>query len=187
MNKNLRIHYLFPHLGMDPLVWAKWIVCAFIFLFLPNYGSAQFIRIDIDIPAKTGVSDMETTDLNWSSTDSHSQQLLEGSYALTLSSSENLQVIAILNHSEYLINDAGSAIPLSAVLAFRNDGQNKPPREKASDQVEFPMSNSGLLIENMKDEPQVLNAHIMVFTSIDKPAISSSIYQGDIRLTIEYN
>ena len=169
------------------LNWVNIVTCALFFVLLPFTANAQFIKIDIDIPAKTGVSDMESSEQNWQSNLSQNLQEMDGTYALTISSAENLQVIATLKHSEYLINAAGSGVKLTAVLAYRNDGKNKPPKANASDRAEFPMSNSGLLIDNMKDSPQVLNAYIVVYTTIERPKISGTTYTGDILLTIEYN
>jgi len=163
------------------------VTCVLVMILFPFKVNAQFIKIDIDIPAKTGISDMESSEQNWQSNVNQSLQEMDGTYALTISSVENLQVIATLKHSEYLINAAGSGVKLTAVLAYRNDGKNKPPKANASDRAEFPMSNSGLLIDNMKDSPQVLNAYIVVYTTIERPKISGTTYTGDILLTIEYN
>lgn len=156
-------------------------------LLFPFTANAQFIKIDIDIPAKTGVSDMETSGQTWQTDINQSQQELDGSYALTLSSAENLQVVAILKYSDYLINASGLGVKLTAVLAYRNDGKNRPTKANASDRAQFPMSNSGLLIDNMKDSPEVLNAYLMVYTTIERPKVSGTTYTGDILLTIEYN
>jgi len=176
------------HSISDPILsWVKVASYVLFMVLLPFTVNAQFIKIDIDIPAKTGVSDMETSEQSWQSNLNQNLQELEGSYALTISSAENLQVIATLKHSDYLINASGSGVKLTAVLAYSNDGKNKPPKENASDIASFPISNSGLLIDNMKDSPQVLNAYIIVYTTIEKPLISGTTYTGDIRLTIEYN
>lgn len=163
------------------------LTCALILALLPLNSYAQFIKIDIDIPAKTGVSDMEASEQNWQSNFNQNQQELEGTYALTISSAENLMVVATLKHSEFLINSSGSAVKLTAVLAYRNDGKNKPPKANASDSAEFPMSNSGLLIDDMKDSPQVLSAYLVVYTTIERPKSNGTTYFGDMLLTIEYN
>jgi len=165
----------------------RFVLCTLILVLFSMTANAQFLKIDIEIPAKTGVSDMETSESNWQSNLNQSQQLLDGAYSLTISSAENLQVLAILKHSDNLINASGSGVKLTAVLAFRNDGKNKPQKSNASDRAQFPMSNSGLLIDNMKDSPQVLNAYLMVYTTIERPKISGTTYTGDIQLTIEYN
>lgn len=162
-------------------------LCIVFIALYPFFTFAQFIKIDIEIPAKTGVSDMETTDFNWPVDDNQSQQELERSYSLTISSAENLQVLAILTHSDYLINESGSSVKLNAVLAYRNDGKNRPPKANATDRAQFPMSNSGLLIDNMKNSPEVLYAYLMVYTTIERPKRSGTTYEGDIKLTIEYN
>lgn len=170
--------------------WKNWLRITLCILFIGMFSSitnAQFIRIDIDIPAKTGVSDMEASSQNWTLDLNQSQQVLEGTYALTISSAENLQVLATLKHSEYLINEAGDAVKFSAVLAYRNDGKNKPTRANASNDAAFPMSNSGLLINYMKDLPEVLYAYLMVYTTIDRPKNSGTTYMGDLKLIIEYN
>jgi len=72
-------------------------------------------------------------------------------------------------------------------LAYRNDGQDKPKKVISSDVVVFPMSDSGLLIDYMKDSPQLLQAYLMVFTTLERPVSNNEIYTGDIVLTIEYN
>ncbi len=169
--------------------WLNVTNCALV-LFLVMFSltaNAQFIKIDIDIPAKTGVSDMETSEQSWQNAINQSQQELDGTYALTLSSAENLQVLAILKHSDYLINASDLGVKLTAVLAYRNDGKNKPPKANARDRAQFSMSNSGLLIDNMKDSPGVLNAYLVVYTTIERPKVSGTTYIGDIILTIEYN
>jgi len=164
------------------------IILSLLFLgVFPLIATAQFIKIDIDIPAKTGVSDMETSEFNRPIDMNQNQLILEGAYSLTISSAENLQVLATLIHSEYLINEAGDAVKLSALLAYRNDGKNRPPRANASDRVAFPMSNSGLLIDQMKDSPDFLYAYLVVYTTIDRPKNSGTTYVGDLKLTIEYN
>ncbi len=169
------------------LNWMKVACYVLFFVLLPCTVNAQFIKIDIEIPAKTGVSDMEASQQNWQADASQTQAALDGTFALTISSAENLQVLATLKHSDYLINASGSGVKLTAVLAYRNDGKNKPPKANASDQVEFPMSNSGLLIDYMKDSPEVLNAYLMVYTTIERPKVSGTTYIGYILLTIEYN
>jgi hypothetical protein len=159
-------------------------------LFLLSFSfaaNAQFIKIDIEVPAKTGVSDLETSEQNRLQDLNKNKQELDGTYGLTISSVENLRILAILKHSDYLINASGTGVKLTATLAYKNDGKNKPVRANASDKAEFPISDSGLLIENMKDSPQVLNAYLMVYTSIERPVVSGSVYIGDILLTIEYN
>jgi len=186
--KQIKVNRATVHtVSEDILSWANVATCVLFLMLLPFTANAQFIKIDIDIPAKTGVSDMETSEQIWQPDLNQIQQELDGTFALTISSAENLQVIATLKHSEYLINASGFSVKLNAVLAFRNDGKNSPPKAKASDRVQFPMSNSGMLIDNMKDSPQVLNAYLMVYTTIERPKISGTTYTGDILLTIEYN
>ena len=168
----------------------NWRVLAFYLLVMivsPNNLSAQFININIDIPAKSGVSDLESSDMDWKSVVNSNRRELESTFTLTISSAENVQVMAILKHSDYLISPSGSAIKLNAALAYRNDGQDKPKKVISSDVVVFPMSDSGLLIDYMKDSPQLLQAYLMVFTTLERPVSNNEIYTGDIVLTIEYN
>lgn len=173
-----------------PVQWMNRMKLSLCILFvgvLPFIANAQFIKIDIDIPAKTGVSDMEASDFSRPLDNKQNQQELEATYSLTISSVENMQVLAKLKHSDYLINESGAKVKLDAVLAFRNDGKNKPPKANASDIVQFPMSNSCLLIDNMKNPPDVLYAYLMIYTTIERPKRSGSTYLGDLKLTIEYN
>jgi len=171
-------------------LYLSWWILAFFMLVMvvsPSNLAAQFININIDIPAKTGVSDLESSEMDWQSVLNNNRKEMEGSYALTISSAENVQVMAILKHSDYLISPSGSAIKLNAALAYRNDGQDKPKKVISSDVVVFPMSDSGLLIDYMKDSPQLLQAYLMVFTTLERPVSNNEIYTGDIVLTIEYN
>jgi hypothetical protein len=170
------------------LLRLKNVLTNLLFLVLFSFtANAQFIKIDIDVPAKTGVSDLETSDQSRNQDLNKNAQELDGTYGLTLSSAENLRILATLKHSDYLINASGIGVRLTATLAYKNDGKSRPVKANASDKVEFPISDSGLLIDNMKDNPQELTAYLMVFTSIEKPKISGSIYFGEILLTIEYN
>lgn len=169
------------------LSWMKVLTYVLFLTLLPVTTNAQFIKIDIEVPAKTGVSDLETSEQKWQLDLNKNKQELDGTYALTISSAENLRILATLKHSDYLINASGIGVKLNAVLAYKNDGKNKPTKANSSDKAEFSISDSGLLIENMKESPQVLNAFLMVYTSIERPKISGTIYTGDILLTIEYN
>jgi len=167
---------------------SRHVVTSLLFLLTISFATqAQFIKIDIEVPAKTGVSDLETSEQSWQQDPNKNQQELDNTYALTISSAENLRIFAILKHADYLINASGNGVRLTAELAYRNDGKNKPVRVNSSDKAEFPISDSGLLIENMKDDPQVLNAYLMVYTTIERPKLRGSTYIGDILLTIEYN
>lgn len=156
-------------------------------MFFPLMANAQFININIDIPTKTGVSEMETSEPIWKPNNDPVVRELESSYNLTLSSSENLLVMASLRHSDYLQNESGSLVKLEATLAYRNDGVNKLQRAGTNDLVIFPMSNSGLLIENMKGNHQNLNAFLMIFTTTEMPKEVKGLYTGEISLKIEYN
>ena len=169
------------------LNWRGLAFCMVVLFLSPSHLSAQFININIDIPAKSGVSELESSDMDWQSVMNNNQQQLEGTYTLTISSAENVQIMAILKHSDYLISASGAAIKLGTVLAYRNDGEKKSKIADSSDVAVFPMSNSGLLIDYMKDTPQLLKANLMVYTTIERPKLKNSIFTGDIVLTIEYN
>lgn len=167
----------------------RWIILAIMGLlisFYPFKAIAQFIKIDIDVPAKTGLSNMDPIVLNQQPNFNSGMQEFGGTFAITISSSENLYIIASLVHSDSLYNDLGATIKFNTTLSFRNDGSNKSPKNDSGQLAVFPMSDSGKLLENMNGSLQLLNAYIFINANTEQAKFSNTTYYGDIKLTIEY-
>jgi hypothetical protein len=73
-------------------------------------------------------------------------------------------------------------------MAWQNDGtQDEATAKPAKDNKSvFPLSNSGLLIENMKGAPAVLYAYIFLKGTAIIPKTATSPYEGQVHLIIEY-
>lgn len=155
-------------------------------LFTYN-ASAQFINVNIKIPTKIGLSEMEALKLNHQPSFGSEWQKFEGTYEMAIPSIENLQVLATLTHTDSLRNEFGSSINFSAKLAYRNDGISTPPKTYSGNSALFNISNCGLLIDNIKGSPPMLNAYVFIHVETGNPVISRSIYRGDINLAVEYN
>lgn len=162
-------------------------VASMLLAFLPCSLSAQFINIKIDIPPKTGMTNNVAFETDQDG-NSNSENGYEGRiFALGLSCVENLHILATLDNPGYLQNEEGKTIKLSSTLAFRNDGKSSLPKARFGNRVFFPMSNSDRLIDDMEDAPQQLNAYIFINTDTGVVPNSTSIFTGEIKLTIEYN
>lgn len=166
--------------------WRLGMLCV-LFLSVSIPSKAQFININVDVPPKTGLSNT-TSYVTVQGNDSNgNQQKIEEAFALALSCAENLVILATLHQPGFLRNKEGKTLPLSTSLSIQNDGSDRPPSTNVGNHVIFPISNSNLLIDNMIDEPQVLNAYIFIKTGTGLVPYSSSTYTGEIILTIEYN
>jgi len=149
-------------------------------------ATAQFIRINLDIPTKTGQTELVPFNFSLQS-DINGTQMLGGTSVLCISGAENLQVQATLSHSDFLRSEMGDALKLNASLAFRNDGISKPPGINTGQTATFPLSNSRLIIQSIKNYPDVLNAFIFIHATAELPPSTKYTYEGDINLKIEYN
>jgi len=150
-------------------------------------GHAQFITLKLDIPPKTGQTQIVPFEMNTTTDINTGQQTLYGTTVFCISGAENLFVLATLTHSDSIRNKMGNAVPFSAYMAYRNDGISKPTGIDANYQAFFPLSNSGRIIENIKNSPQVLNAFIFIYATAELPKITRSTYVGFIDFNIEYN
>lgn len=168
-------------------------------LWLSLGVQAQFIRIDLDIEPQTSLSESSNFDLllrpvdrtelpaEWISLFDKKKNFYRGHYFLQIRGNENFSVQARIRNSPALLSDRGESLPLMVQLAYRNDGTGLMPQETGGDYLFFPLSDSGLLIEHMKDSPQVLVASVFVQVTIAAPALTQHIYRGNIHLQLEYN
>ena len=163
------------------------ILILLLIVLLPFSGHAQFITLKLDIPAKTGQTEIVPFEMHSTTNTNTGQQTLNGTTVICISGAENFIVQAFLSHSDSLRNELGLAIPFSAYMAYRNDGNSKPPGTDANHQASFPLSNSGRIIENMKNSPQVLEAFIFIHARAALPKNTTSTYVGFINFKTEYN
>lgn len=164
-----------------------WIVVVLMLAVFPLSSSAQFIKIILEIPAKTGQTDLVPFHLSQKADINTGLQTLSGTCVLCINAAENLQVQATFTHSDSLRNETGQAIPVIANLSFRNDGKSQPPGKDAGHVASFPLSDCGRIIEYIKGNPQVLNAFLFLKVNATIPKGTTSVYTGDISLIIEYN
>ncbi|MDP1623558.1 MAG: hypothetical protein Q8M08_14600 [Bacteroidales bacterium] len=54
-------------------------------------------------------------------------------------------------------------------------------------QANFPLSNSGRIIENMTDRPAILKAHVFITVRSNVTPYTAAAYNGSIHIHIEYN
>ena len=165
----------------------SWAIIVLLIVLLPFSGHAQFITLKLDIPAKTGQTEIVPFEMHSTTNTNTGQQMLNGTTVICISGAENFIVQAFLSHSDSLRNEFGQAIPFYVSLAYRNDGISKPPGTEANHQASFPLSNSGRIIENMKNSPQVLEAFIFIHASAALPNVTTPTYVGFINFKIEYN
>ncbi len=153
----------------------------------PLRASAQYFRLSLEIPPKTGQTEANSFAFSQKSNINPAIESFGGNGLLCISSVENLQVLATLIHSDSLRNETGHAIPFIAKLAFRNDGQSQPPGTDAGNRASFPLSDCWRIIEYIEGHPQVLNAYIFIHVTASIPKFTKSAYSGVLNLIIEYN
>jgi hypothetical protein len=163
-------------------------------LLLPLFTHAQFIRLNFDIPPKAGLSEYIPFEAELSTDDKTGLQLLEGSTMFTISAAENLHVLVRARVSETFMNEDRESQPLAVVLDYRNDGQRPVQRNldnyqtgNTREKIYFPLSNSGLLINNIRGHPPLLQAWVIVCLSFGLPANTDITFRSNIHLEIEYN
>lgn len=138
------------------MLWATMGLCMALF---PFSVFAQYVAVRFNIPVKIGVSNIAPFQLSLKPADIHA---LAGTCVMCITGAENMQVLATLTSSDSIRNEQGHALPFTADLAFRNDGQSQPPGRDAGYRAFFPLSNSGRIADNKKDLSQVLNAYLFI-------------------------
>jgi len=185
----------FPFGGLrDDAAYCRWHLLLLVpLLILSLFANAQFIRLNIDIPPKTGLGEYEPFEMELLTDDSGLQKLA-GSTMFSISAAENLHVLVQARVSEPLLNSDQHSLPLAVKLDYRNDGR-RPVQQKNDDNqtgsigetASFPLSNSGLLINNIRGQPPLLQAWIIVNLSAGLPLYSTNTYSGSVYINIEYN
>ena len=120
---------------------------------------------------------------------------------MEIKTAENIQILAGAFIDEP--NGKEKSLVQKVRLNYRNDGYEKPdalllsetknvmysPSENNGQSVWvcFPVSNSGMLIGNMKGKPGMLSAYVFLTASFELDTRSVTSYTRNIYLVIEYN
>lgn len=186
--------------GLNPGLMGR--SMALLLLFLLSFSlstQAQFIRINLDVEPETGLSESSDFDLllrptdksnlpaEWTGSFDEDQELYRGNYLLQIRGNENFLVQARISHTPVLLSKKGESLPLLVQMAYRNDGFSQPPYNACGEEVFFPLNDSGLLIENIKSNPQVLISTVFVQVNVAAPVQKQDLYSGNIHLQLEYN
>lgn len=164
----------------------KAVLVLFLLLFQVS-AKAQFIKINLDIPAKAGLAEIAPLVFNTQFDSVTSKQMLIGTSVLCISGAENMQVQATLTYSDFLRSEIGDSIKMNASMAYRNDGVSELPGTNKGCFFNFPLSSCGLLIQSIKNYPVELNAYIFIRATSPLLLKSKQIYVGNIDLMLEYN
>jgi len=151
---------------------------------------AQFININLEIPAITSFTKSAPLSLRLQPDPFTGQQTLTGTVPINLSASENLHLQVMVQATDSLKNEQGHSLPLRVNFAYRNDGNHELPASGwnvSGKFVGFPMSNTGLLIGNMRGPPALLQAWLFISVSAGLPQYINTTYVGSIYVNIEFN
>ncbi len=149
----------------------------------------QFVFTSIGIGPKVKVENILPFALEPYLDSDSGTQMLRGIKAWQISANENLIVNATVKHDGKLASHDGYTLPLTSWLAYRNDG-GKPrdvPSQKLNNGAEFMMSNSRLLVRNMRPKPKLLNAFLYLGTQMGMPQYANTTFVGSIQVKIEFN
>jgi hypothetical protein len=141
-----------------------------------NIGTEQLIPFTID--TLTGPFHIERT---------AGTEILSAFGMYSIAARENITVMVRLESSEVLIDGQNKAIPFDLKMFWQNNGtSNEANAKPAKDNKSvFPLNNSGLLVENMKDPPVVLHAYIFIRGTATVPK-TTSLYESTVNLIVEY-
>ena len=144
-------------------------------------GSAQFVKINLNIPAKTSMEGLETLYL----TPDINEQYLSGTAAFSISAAENIQVQVNAKQVETKENQ----LPLSTKLAWRNNGSRNIPnnRQFIKNTITFPMLGTEQIIDKKENYEALFNAWIFINVQGKIQATNKQNKKEFIELKIEYN
>lgn len=142
-----------------------------------NVGTEQIIPFSID--TLTGPFNIERV---------AGTETLYAFGMFSITAGENITVMVRLEVSDVMIDGQNNTRPFDLTMAWQNDGtKNEATAKLAKDNKSvFPLSNSGLLIENMKEPPAILRAYIFLRGTVILPKAATSLYEGKVHLIIEY-
>lgn len=165
------------------------LICAVTLVCSPILLGAQFTQFNIDIPAKSGVKTVVPAEMSVVIGNEFLMPSIYGSVGFSVSAAENLHLQIQFDAYYTQNNDKNLLFPLKTEFSYRNDGGSKPPGRKVekAQMVNFPISNSGRLIANMNNRPQLLYAFVYLKTFAELYESRNISYTGIIHFKIEYN
>jgi len=115
--------------------------------------------------------------------------MLRGIKVWKITAHENLMVNARVSHAGKLVNQAGHRLPLSTWISYRNDGGNhqEPLSQWQNSHTQFAMSNSCLIIQSMRPNPNLHSAFLFLEAVIDHPQSAHTTYVESIYVHLEFN
>jgi len=172
----------------------KWVI---ILLLAPGLYSGvvqgQFMRMNFEVKANVRMEQIMPFDFNTTAPSSDIEvesgtQILQASGVYSLVGLENISVMVRVEAPNVLLDEQNNTIPFELTMAWQNDGtQDEATAKPAKDNKSvFPLSNSGLLIKNMKEAPAVLYAYIFLKGTAIIPRTATSPYEGRVHLIVEY-
>jgi hypothetical protein len=167
---------------------ARRIIALLTLLWMPFTAHAQFIQLQLDIPAVAHVGEVQPLALELLPDPETGLQSLRGTAGFVIAAAENMQLLLKVQAPDSLTNELNHSLPLQTKLAWRNDGMvGEPASQVNGSQAEFPVYNGGLLIDALNHKPALLYAYVYLLISCGLPQYPDTIYEANIGLTIEYN
>jgi len=172
----------------------KWGIILLLMLGLcSGLVQGQFMRINFGVKANVCMEQIMPFAFNTTAPSSDIEvesgtQFLQASGVYSLIGLENISVMVRVEAPDVLLDGQNNTIPFELTMAWQNDGtQEEATAKPAKDNKSvFPLSNSGLLIENMKEAPAILRAYIFLRGTAIIPKTATSPYEGNVHLIIEY-
>lgn len=183
-----------------------------VFIFLAPTLSAQFIRVQLKIPAKAVFYDMTMpkfgnlySDAGWISISPGDSRI--GSFSI--SNFENVQVMVGIVAPGALVLDDQNQLPLQIEAGWLNDGTNRPDEAKPfdalaqnrkmslpaavgssmlfrGDYATFNLRNTATISTGKSGSKELLTAWVYLFGSLYVGTVKPGVYTGEIFVTTEY-
>jgi hypothetical protein len=172
----------------------KWNIILLLALGLySGIAHGQFMRIILDVKKNVGTEQIIPFSIDTLTGPFNIEQVAgtETLYAFgmfSIAAGENITVMVRLEASDIMIDGQNNTRPFDLTMAWQNNGtKNEATAKRAKDNKSvFPLSNSGLLIENMKGAPAILHAYIFLRGTAMVPKTATSPYEGKVHLIVEY-
>lgn len=172
----------------------KWVIIQLVALGLySGVVNGQNIRIVMDVKKNVGTEQLIPFAIGTLTGPFYVERVAgtETLYAFgmfSITAKENITVMVRLEASDVMIDGQNNTRPFDLTMAWQNNGtKNEATAKPAKDNKSvFPLSNSGLLIENMKGAPAILRAYIFLNGTAIIPKTATSPYEGKVHLIVEY-
>jgi len=172
--------------GHIKIIWSQRFLGLLIpLLILSLQSQAQFVKVNIDIPASTGVDGLESFTVKPLTNPKTGKQQLLGFAEFSISAAENMQVHVQVQAESTILNQ----VQLKTSMAWSNNGTKTLPDDNLlhNNQASFPLSNSSLAGEKRNRDQSLFLAWIFVTVQAHIPDEGSIINDNIINLKIEYN